>query len=91
MKATKYFRKKADMTAFANEFKKANSKHWYIKTTLPCDHAIKENRKAIVLVEKEQIVQRLIYCRICNIHGNSLELHNALNKLKTESDECTRK
>jgi hypothetical protein len=88
MKATKYFRRKSDMTAFAEKFRLADYNHWYLKTTLTCDHAIKEKRKGIVLVDKEQIVQRLIYCPICNVHGNSQEIHNRLNELNTESDEC---
>ncbi len=72
MKATKYFRTKEAMTQFAKNFKSMHPLNWYIRTTLECDHAVIEKRKAIVLIEKERVVQRLIYCNICNVHGNAI-------------------
>lgn len=72
MKATKYFRTKETMTQFAKSFKAAHPLNWFIRTTLECDHAVIEKRKAIVLVAHEKVEQRLIYCRICNQHGNAI-------------------
>lgn len=76
MRATKYFRNSTDMSAFAKLFCDAHKDHWMIRTTLRCDHIINENRKAIVLVSNETIIQRLITCRTCNVYGNSQELHH---------------
>lgn len=75
MRATKYFRNSADMAVFSQSFSNEHKDNWFIRTTLRCDHIINENRKAIVLVVNETIVQRLITCRTCNIHGNSVEFH----------------
>lgn len=72
MKATKYFRTKEAMTQFARNFKAMHPLNWYLKTTLECDHAIINKRKALVLVSDEKIVQRVIYCPICNEHGNAI-------------------
>ena len=72
MKATKYFRTKEAMTQFARDFKAMHPHNWYLKTTLECDHAIINKRKALVLVNDEKIVQRVIYCPICNVHGNAI-------------------
>lgn len=64
MKPTKFFRSKAEMTAFAKQFaEKVNC--WYLRTTLHCNHDVIGKRKAIILVEKETIVQRLIQCNTC--------------------------
>ncbi len=79
MKATKYFKNATDMANFANQFKAEQSFNWYIRTTLQCDHLINEKRKAIVLVHNETIVQRLITCRVCNVHGNAIN-NNAKTK-----------
>lgn len=76
MKATRYFRTAAKLTAFATAFAAEHPDHWYLRTTLRCDHVINENRSAIVLVNNETIVQRIIMCRTCNVHGNSLEVMN---------------
>lgn len=73
MRATKYFKNSADMADFAKHFKVLNKNNWYIRTTLICDHVLNENRKAIVLATGETIVQRLITCKVCNKHGNSVE------------------
>lgn len=91
MKATKYFRNSTDMADFAKEFCKEHRDHWFIRTTLRCDHVINEKRKAIVLVNNETIVQRLITCRTCNVYGNSQELHsraemNEVEPLKVNQD-----
>ena len=76
MRATKYFRNSTDMAVFAKVFCDEHKDHWMLRTTLRCDHIINENRKAIVLVNNETIIQRLITCRTCNVHGNSQEVHN---------------
>lgn len=81
MKATKYFRNSTDMASFAQAFVNKSQNRWFLRTTLRCDHVINERRKAIVLVENETIVQRLITCRICNVHGNSIELHHVIDQL----------
>lgn len=72
MKATKYFRTKEALTQFAKNFKSMHPLNWYIRTTLECDHAVIEKRKAIVLIAHERVVQRLVYCKICNEHGNAI-------------------
>jgi hypothetical protein len=72
MKATKYFRTKEAMTQFAKNFKNLHPLNWYIRTTLECDHAVINKRKAIVLVANEKVEQRIILCPICNEHGNSI-------------------
>lgn len=72
MKATKYFNNSSDMSVFAQQFCNQDKNHWFLRTTLRCDHIINENRKAIVLVNNETIVQRLISCRICHLHGNAV-------------------
>ncbi len=72
MRATKYFRTKEAMTQFAREFKAQHPLNWYIRTTLECDHAVIQKRKAIVLVSDEKVIQRIIYCPICHKHGNSI-------------------
>jgi len=46
---------------------------------LQCDHLIHERRNAIVLVHNETIIQRLISCRVCNTHGNAIDI-NAKNE-----------
>lgn len=66
MKATKYFPNSTEMADFAQEFRLINKQnHWFIRTNLRCDHVINENRKAIVLVINELVVQRLITCKVC--------------------------
>ena len=72
MRATKYFRTKEAMTQFAREFKALHPLNWYLKTTLECDHAVIQKRKALVLVSNETVIQRVIYCPICNKHGNAI-------------------
>ena len=72
MRATKYFRTKEAMTQFAREFKALHPLNWYIRTTLECDHAVIQKRKAIVLVSDEKVIQRIIYCPICHKDGNSI-------------------
>ncbi|MFE3868716.1 hypothetical protein ACFX5E_11605 [Flavobacterium sp. LS2P90] len=72
MRATKYFHTKEAMTQFACEFKALHPLNWYIRTTLECDHAVIQKRKAIVLVSDEKVIQRIIYCPICHKHGNAI-------------------
>lgn len=74
MKATKYFRTKEAMTEFAKNFKTLHPLNWYIRTTLECDHAVIQKRKAIVFVADEKVVQRIILCKICNQHGNAIDV-----------------
>ena len=72
MRATKYFRTKEAMTQFAREFKAQHPLNWYIRTTLECDHAVIHKRKALVLISKETVIQRVIYCPICHKYGNAI-------------------
>ena len=72
MRATKYFRTKEAMTQFARKFRTVHPLNWYLKTTLECDHAVIQKRKAIVLVSNETVIQRVIYCPICNEHDNAI-------------------
>lgn len=72
MRATKYFRTKEAMTTFARNFKALHPLNWYIKTTLECDHAVIQKRKALVLIGNETVIQRVIYCPICHKHGNAI-------------------
>lgn len=72
MRATKYFRTKEAMTQFAREFKAQHPLNWYIRTTLECDHAVIQKRKALVLISKETVIQRVIYCPICHKDGNAI-------------------
>ena len=74
MLATKYFRTKVQMTTFAKNFKLQHTLNWYIRTTLECDHAVIQKRKAIVLVANETVTQRIILCKICNQHGNAIDV-----------------
>jgi hypothetical protein len=71
MRPTIYFSSKSEMTDFAKEFAKYEPGNWFLRTTLECDHRVRENRKAIVLISGEKVVRRLIYCATCSIHGRS--------------------
>lgn len=75
MLATKYFKNSTNMVNFAKEFKQQEQFNWYLRTTLRCDHLINEKRKSIVLVNNETIIQRLISCRVCNTHGNAIDIN----------------
>ncbi len=79
MKATKYFKNKTDMVRFAKAFKAEQQFNWYIRTTLQCNHLINEKRQAIILVDNETIIQRLISCRVCNTHGNAIDINAKKN------------
>ncbi len=72
MRATKYFRTKEQLSQFAREFKALHPLNWYVRTTLECDHAVINKRKAIVLIADEKVTQRIILCKICNEHGNAI-------------------
>lgn len=66
MRATKYFSNSTEMADFAKEFRHENSQSkWYIRTALPCDHRVNEQRKGMILVDNETIIQRLITCKVC--------------------------
>jgi hypothetical protein len=65
------------MANFAKEFKQQEQFNWYLRTTLQCDHLINEKRKAIV--NNETIIQRLISCRVCNVHGNAIDINAKKN------------
>ena len=72
MKATKFFPNSEDMASYATEYRSQDKyKRWYFRTTLKCNHRMDERRKAIVLVDNETIVQRLITCKVCNNAQNS--------------------
>ncbi len=62
---TKYFRTKAEITNFANNFRTLHPLNWFVRTTLECDHRVNERRKAIVLISDEKVVQRIIVCNTC--------------------------
>lgn len=81
MKATKYFKNSTDMALFAESFKAKQKDNWYLRTSLRCDHVLNENRKAIVLVNNETLVQRLIACKVCNIHGNAIDVEPKKEKI----------
>ena len=67
MKATKFFPNSTEMADFAKDFRiEHKQNHSYFRTFLKCNHRMNEQRKAIVLVDNETIVQRLITCKVCN-------------------------
>lgn len=67
MKATKYFQNSTEMAEFAQQYRQENKQNkWYLRTFLRCDHRINEQRKAIVLIDNETIIQRLITCKVCS-------------------------
>ncbi len=66
MKATKFFPNSTEMAEFCKEFCKENKQNRsYFRTFLKCNHRMNEQRKAMVLVDNETIVQRLITCKVC--------------------------
>lgn len=65
MKPTKYFSQKSAMTDFAKAFRAEAPLNWYVRTTLECNHRVVEKRKAIILMNEEKAVQRLVCCGIC--------------------------
>lgn len=73
MKATKYFPNSTEMADFARQFRQENKQNkWFLRTNLRCDHRINEQRKAIVLVDNEIIIQRLITCKVCSNAQNDI-------------------
>lgn len=66
MKPTVYTHSKADLTKAANSHSSISTKHWYIKTKLPCNHDVFANKKAVLLFVGESLVQRLVQCSNCN-------------------------
>jgi len=86
MRATKYFRNSEDMATFAKDWVKAQDNRWYLRTNLRCDHVHHEKRKSIVLIERETIIRKLTTCKVCNQHGNSLEIENEVLTLKTQNN-----
>lgn len=66
MRPTQFFRSKAELTNAAKQHSKAHQHNWVIRTKLPCNHRVNHNNKAIVLLENETIVQRLVLCNCCN-------------------------
>lgn len=65
MKPTKFFSQKSAMTDFAKAFKAEHHLNWYVRTTMECNHKVIEKRKAIILMNEEKAVQRLVYCGTC--------------------------
>jgi len=91
MKATKYFRNSEDMANHAKGWCGKQSYRWFLRTNLRCDHVHHEKRKSIVLIERETVIQKLITCKVCNKHGNSLEIENELLNLKAEENVINNK
>lgn len=72
MRATKFFPNSTEMAKFAQQYRQENKQNkWYIRTFLQCNHVINENRKAIVLIDNETVIQRLITCKKCHNAQNS--------------------
>jgi hypothetical protein len=65
MRPTAYFSNASDMAKHAISWRDSNAYRWYLRTTLRCDHVHHEKRKAIVLIERERVVQKLITCKSC--------------------------
>lgn len=75
MRATIYFSKKSAMSEHAKKFRALHPLNWYVKTTLECGHKTNERRKAIILISNETVIQRLVYCRICDKHINDKNMN----------------
>lgn len=71
MRVTAYFTNSAEMSARAEIWAYERSDRWYIRTTMRCDHVHHEKRKAIVLIEGEKVIQKLITCKMCNKYAGS--------------------
>ncbi len=65
MKVTQFFKSKSALTSAAKAHAKSQPGNWFIRTTLECNHRVRERRKAVILVTGETIVQRLILCNTC--------------------------
>ncbi|MFK5891357.1 MAG: hypothetical protein QM486_11575 [Flavobacteriaceae bacterium] len=74
MRATKYFKTKEDMFAFAKQFCEVATNRWFVKTKLRCDHVLNQKRTAVILNAGETMVQRIITCKICNVYGNAVDM-----------------
>lgn len=73
MRVTVYFENSQEMADLAKEWAKEMSSRWFIRTTMRCDHVHHEKRKAIILVEGEQVIQKLVTCKTCSKYsGNSV-------------------
>ncbi|MBU2923036.1 hypothetical protein KO504_16930 [Winogradskyella psychrotolerans] len=66
MKPTNYYHSKAALTKAAQLHSAISSKHWFIRTKLPCNHDVFANKKAVLLLEGNTLVQRLVQCNTCN-------------------------
>jgi hypothetical protein len=86
MRATKYFRKSEEMADHAKEWCSHSPYRWYLRTNLRCDHVHHEKRKSIVLIESDRLIRKLTTCKVCNQHGNSLEIEQELYNLKNKED-----
>jgi len=86
MRATKYFRTQKEMTDYAKEWCRTFTYRWYARTMMQCDHVHYEKRKSIILVERETIIKKIIVCRTCNKHGNSLEIEQEVFNLKNKEN-----
>jgi Pyruvate/2-oxoacid:ferredoxin oxidoreductase delta subunit len=60
-----YFRRKGEITGFAEKYVSENKGTECIRCTLECAHARFEKRQVILLVKGNIIVERLIRCGIC--------------------------
>jgi hypothetical protein len=65
MKPTQYIDTKEALTNIAKHFTRLHPLNWYLRTTFECDHAVINKRKAILLLNDEKAVQKIILCKIC--------------------------
>ncbi len=80
MRVTTYFDKGVDMSAKAEIWAFERSDRWFVRTTFRCNHIHHEKRNAILLIEGEQVIQKLITCKTCFKYSgkNNVELLNEL-------------
>lgn len=81
MRVTAYFQNSTEMSAKAELWAFECSDRYFIRTTMRCDHLHHEKRKAIILIEGETVIQKLITCKTCQKHaGTSVVELLKLNK-----------
>ncbi len=78
MRVTTCFDKGVDMSAKAEIWAYERSDRWFVRTTFRCDHVQHKKRNAILLIEGEQVIQKLITCKTCHKHTgkNNVQLLN---------------
>lgn len=78
MRATAYFQNSQEMADAAKAWAKERSDRWFVRTNFRCDHIHHEKRKSILLIEGEQVIQKLTTCKTCHKHaGNNVKLKNS--------------